>query len=201
MKTELLFSIPFSVKENFLEESYRNEIYEYIKSMKPEQEKMWNSDPTFLTSSMLLLNFKESIEKILLEYEEMYFYNEKNTDKVEGYEIGRGKKTAIYRRLWGWTVWNEDKGYITPHIHRDSIFSVVYYLETPEFDSHLGCLELLNPFQQLPYKNQERFLYKPKTNDLVIFPSHILHWVHPNIEKRRIAIIMDYSITYKYEKK
>lgn len=88
----------------------------------------------------------------------------------------------------GWLNVNPPGGYNSPHQHSEAHLSGVYYVDVPKskFDSG-GAIEFLSPHPvrllSTLIKSQmfsDRIRVQPKAGDLIIFPSQLLHWVHPN---------------------
>lgn len=90
--------------------------------------------------------------------------------------------------------------YHVPHIHRNSSWSAVYYVDVPEDDTDSGGeLELLDPRMNaiIPgvHQRKQSFRIKPKTDMAICFPSWLEHWVHPwNSDKPRISIAWNCTI-------
>ena len=87
----------------------------------------------------------------------------------------------------GWFLACEEGGTVPPHSHPNSIWSGVYYLKTSESKSRRsGKLELIDPrggvdYFVAPGRPFSRSLFiSPKAGMLVIFPSWLRHYVHPN---------------------
>ena len=97
--------------------------------------------------------------------------------------------------------------YNAPHIHPESAWSGVYYVDAGDSDAtdpHSGCLELLDPRPAAsgvntpgdPFGHPVRIV--PRAGLLVVFPSWLTHWVHPHSGSReRIAISFNVSATSK----
>jgi len=95
-----------------------------------------------------------------------------------------------------------------PHIHPGSVLSGVYYVTLPE---NSGNLRLINPnlFNFLTFLGDlekfsegrtvfttEHTLHKSKPGGLLIFPSHISHYVLPNFSKhKRISFSFNTTIS------
>jgi uncharacterized protein (TIGR02466 family) len=102
-----------------------------------------------------------------------------------------------------WTNINNSFWVDEPHIHRDSFFSVVYYVKA-NGDKDNGTLDLLSPdsgIRQVIHPkivssynsfNSDKWSIIPETGKLVIFPSWIMHYVTANkSDKDRISIAFD----------
>ncbi len=91
-----------------------------------------------------------------------------------------------------------------PHCHPLSFYSAVYYVK-----SELGMGELvfrnpfnfydnilaMNPPKQCTFFNSLDWMVQPKSGDLVIFPSWLLHYVNPNLTNEdRISIAINLTI-------
>ena len=97
----------------------------------------------------------------------------------------------------------------TPHVHNGSILSGVYYVSRPE---NSGSLRLMNPnpfnyvslalmgkietFTEGPTPfTSDTVEFKGTPGSLVIFPSHICHYVLPNLSKElRISISFNTTV-------
>lgn len=97
----------------------------------------------------------------------------------------------------GWANVNQEGAFNAPHDHRGAHLSGVYFVSVPESDDEKsGALEFINPASAAgsrlptgrPMSASKMFL-RPVAGQLVIFPSHLLHWVYPNQEKATRASI------------
>jgi uncharacterized protein (TIGR02466 family) len=110
----------------------------------------------------------------------------------------RGKLNAV-----GWASVCGPGGYNAPHIHPDSSWSGVYYVDSgdPVRTNPLSsCLELMDPRPAAggaftpgdPFGHAVRIA--PQAGLLIFFPSWLTHWVHPHSgQKERIAISFNIS--------
>lgn len=96
----------------------------------------------------------------------------------------------------GWINVNPPGAYNGPHDHKTSFWSGTYYVDNPGGEGASGSIEFLAPFTTLSGGGiirgamvTEMFGVKPKAGTALIFPSNILHWVHPNLATRdRVTI-------------
>ena len=112
----------------------------------------------------------------------------------------RGSISAV-----GWATICRAGNYHAPHIHPESAWSGVYYVETGDPDSEIplsGCLELLDPRPAAGGINTpgdpfgHPFRIAPVGGLLVLFPGWLTHWVHPHSGGReRIAISFNVAAT------
>jgi uncharacterized protein (TIGR02466 family) len=112
----------------------------------------------------------------------------------------RGTLSAV-----GWASVCRTGNYNAPHIHPESAWSGVYYIDTGDPDSTIplsSCLELLDPRSAAggvttpgdPFGHPVRIA--PQAGLLIFFPSWLTHWVHPHSgPKERIAISFNVSVT------
>jgi uncharacterized protein (TIGR02466 family) len=110
----------------------------------------------------------------------------------------RGKLSAV-----GWASVCSNGGYNAPHIHPESAWSGVYYVDSGDPDRTVplsSCLELLDPRTASggaytpgdPFGHPVRIA--PQEGLLIFFPSWLTHWVHPHSGPReRIAISFNVS--------
>ena len=112
----------------------------------------------------------------------------------------RGTISAV-----GWASVCRTGNYNAPHIHPESAWSGVYYVDAGDPDDTMpfsSCLELLDPRSAAggvntpgdPFGHPVRIA--PRAGLLVLFPSWLTHWVHPHSGRReRIAISFNVSAT------
>ena len=134
--------------------------------------------------------------------------NEPCVKKLQGYIVEAIKhyiersatrpiEGALNIRLTGWVNINRRGDYNKPHNHGGCHFSGVYYPSVGKNDplrSKAGFLEFADP--RLAYGMTNSVLetalsvtFEPKDGALVLFPSWLLHWVHPYAgEGQRISI-------------
>ena len=112
----------------------------------------------------------------------------------------RGTLNAV-----GWASVCRTGNYNAPHIHPESAWSGVYYIDAGDPDRTIpfsSYLELLDPRTAAggvhtpgdPFGHPVRIA--PQAGLLIFFPSWLTHWVHPHSGPReRIAISFNVSAT------
>ena len=114
-------------------------------------------------------------------------------------------KDSMVRLSPLWINSNTKNSYNLSHTH-DGEFSLVYYLKTPKdcgsivFKNPNPAFTILKfydlPFPEYNYYNSQEFVVDPKENDLLIFPSHLVHYVRPsNSKKERISLSLNIYVT------
>ena len=99
------------------------------------------------------------------------------------------------------------KGHLNmPHTHPKCDFAGIYYIKsdekTPIGFKNPDVLVREEKFKCKEYNsyNGPSHMYYPKTNDFIMFPAHIEHWVDPNrSDTPRIALAFNVKITYENE--
>jgi uncharacterized protein (TIGR02466 family) len=105
------------------------------------------------------------------------------------------KKNLDLKIKKSWVNLNTCNSTLRPHLHIDSIFSGVYYVNCKENNSKLT---FINPITVHPYVithnmietynkfNSALWSFQPKTGMLIIFPSWLIHCIEntENVEKR-----------------
>jgi uncharacterized protein (TIGR02466 family) len=108
--------------------------------------------------------------------------------------------------LNGWLNVNPPGGYNSPHQHSDAHLSGVYYVDVPKAKSDAGgAIEFLSPHPvrllSTLIRSQlfsDRVRVQPAAGDLIIFPSQLMHWVHPNDSgKPRVTVAFNATIKPK----
>jgi uncharacterized protein (TIGR02466 family) len=103
-----------------------------------------------------------------------------------------------------WATVMRDGDYMIPHDHSDAHWSIVYYVDAGDTDlaahPESGGLTLVDPRRAgRPMPGIDlfpaRFLVKPRTGMLVIFPAWLQHYVHAYRGQRpRIAISANLTV-------
>jgi len=103
---------------------------------------------------------------------------------------------------WGrssWCIINRSGDYNLPHSHAGNTWSCVYYVDAGDCSGKNGCLLLQDPRGSITDSNSDMFgisnMYiTPKSGQLYIFPSWLVHQVLPySGEKPRIIISTNFS--------
>lgn len=106
-----------------------------------------------------------------------------------------------------WLNKNNNSDYNVVHNHLPNNFSGVWYLKAPKNCGNLvfqnGDLTVLNE-QNFDYFYDphffSRFYLEIQENDLILFPSHMLHYVEPNkSNKDRISLAFNITINPIYK--
>jgi uncharacterized protein (TIGR02466 family) len=135
--------------------------------------------------------FNEEINNLILEKSAKLIIENYNLKNIK---IGL-KNLWINRNLKG--------NYNSPHIHQRSNFSGIYYVEVTEEGGDLiffrgdrssQILYIQDILQEEDFR--EEFHIKPVKNQLIIFPSHLIHMVTPHLEdKPRVSVSFNLSIS------
>jgi uncharacterized protein (TIGR02466 family) len=97
----------------------------------------------------------------------------------------------------GWINVNPRGAYNAPHDHLGGFWSGVYYVRVPEAqEGQGGAIEFLAPHKPVPGHGiisapitADKVLIRPEVGTVLLFPSTILHWVHPNeADEERVTI-------------
>lgn len=104
----------------------------------------------------------------------------------------------------GWVNVNPDGGYNVPHDHPGAFWSAAYYVYVPKpRDGTVdGAIEFIDcrsapPGQGLVQSPYHRGLItmQPTAGTLIVFPSTLKHWVHPNRStEERVTIAINAKI-------
>ena len=104
---------------------------------------------------------------------------------------------SLKMKLFAWMNANPPGGFNAPHTHPGAHWSGVYYVSQPEVDTgNSGMIEFLDPRSDLPnwrILGARSFALKkkirPEPDEMVLFPSYLVHWVYPNeTDEERVTI-------------
>ncbi|AXI47942.1 hypothetical protein C1J03_19185 [Sulfitobacter sp. SK012] len=104
---------------------------------------------------------------------------------------------SLDMKLFAWMNTNPRGGYNAPHTHPGAHWSGVYYVSQPDVeDGSSGMIEFLDPRSAMPHWRileassfREKLTFRPSVGELIVFPSYLMHWVHPNhTDAERVTI-------------
>lgn len=97
----------------------------------------------------------------------------------------------------GWINVNPTGAYNSPHDHPGAFWSGCYYVQVPAAsDVDDGAIEFISPHKPLPGLGligggltSDKLRIRPKAGLMLLWPAHLLHWVHPNAStEERVTI-------------
>ena len=96
----------------------------------------------------------------------------------------------------GWINVNPKGAYNAPHDHPGCFWSGVYYVQVPDTAGEAAVIEFLSPHEVLPHNGiiqsaitADKRRIRPVAGTVLIFPSQLIHWVHPNeSDEERVTI-------------
>jgi len=152
----------------------------------------WHSDLAFMQNSSACI---QTLRKRLLQFVKAY------TKQICGEPFLKQAKPV----LEGWANILRHGQYNSTHNHPNCYWSGIYYLTDNEAIAEhpfSGKLELLDPRPgaSITYQDNDllygRFLLSPRAGQMIIFPSWLMHSVHPYFgEQERISIA--FNIRFK----
>lgn len=117
---------------------------------------------------------------------------------VENMQIRASQKhnleiSDVKYEWYGWTVRMDSQDWNGLHIHPQTNYSGVYYINVPELPYPEGCIQFVNPHPiATAYGNGQPAgdFYPTKSGDLIIFPSWMAHLVMPyrNTNEKRYCL-------------
>jgi uncharacterized protein (TIGR02466 family) len=152
----------------------------------------WHSDLSYFTSDRDgLPELRELLRRAVREYWAM-----EQQRNVGGDEL--------VVRMTGWAMVYRNGDYAVPHVHPNSNFSGVYYVDAGDATSEhpkSGVLSCIDPrvgaggLDTGGFRQSTSLDIRPETGLLVMFPAWLLHHVHPyQGERERIAISFNVSV-------
>jgi uncharacterized protein (TIGR02466 family) len=111
-------------------------------------------------------------------------------------------------KLFAWMNANPAGGYNAPHTHPGAHWSGVYYVAQPDVEEgSSGMIEFLDPRFDLQHWKildssafRPKLVFRPAVGELIVFPSYLMHWVHPNqSDEERVTIA--FNATFRRQKK
>ena len=93
-------------------------------------------------------------------------------------------------------------GFNAPHHHHPQHWSGVYYVSVPQVggtsDDTSGMIEFLNPSPIQSHWGAGSFAYGPRPGAMLLFPSSLVHLVHPHqAEDKRVSIAYNLNVLPK----
>jgi len=180
-KTEILFN----EKEQYFLKNKLDKI-NYLK---------YDSDNGYSTKQKNILNISSlfNIKRQINDHVNKYVFETLCLNKIDLYITS------------SWINLHQKGNYAQPHIHQNSIFSGVLYLEVP--NENCGQITFHFPFQLPTFTsntiypgvknrniyNSHSWSFNPKSGDLLIFPSHLMHDVGINQSDQN-----RYSLSFNY---
>ena len=151
--------------------------------MNPENKAQIQSNRRKIFELEILINSnKTKVEVCRASIEQNYASIMRNYD-------GEFNPETLDARFSGWINVNHKGGSNILHSHPNSHWSGVLYVQQPtEVEGFSGMIEFVNPNQEgrelaklLPKSGFDNMIrIRPKTGQIVIFPSYVLHSVYPN---------------------
>lgn len=118
------------------------------------------------------------------------------------YDILKISKQTKLQRTCSWMVIGKPGSVTAPHIHRNSIFSGIFYVKSEENAGEIifstqPTHSIISPdLEEKNIYNSESWSISVKTNDILVFPSHLNHSVSCNNSGDiRCAIAFNYFLT------
>ena len=97
--------------------------------------------------------------------------------------LGIEKNTAHIDLHNSWANINYPGAWNAPHLHNGCFYSGVFYIQADGDEGEIIFIDkdnkIAGTFPHAP-KIKESFAFKPKTGDLHLFPSGLMHMVEPN---------------------
>jgi len=138
----------------------------------------------------------KSIEKIDKNFESLFNKISISVKKIE-------KHLLLSKELKLINLWYNVNGlgsFNRPHSHPGCVISGVYYVSIPKNSGSIVFLNKdLDTFYQDNIKNYNEYnsstwTIEPKENQCILFPSYLIHYVEPNLNKEeRISISFNYG--------
>jgi len=176
---------------------YDSSLFETMKNYEYDSFNTKEKSGTYTVSKKILERPELSSLKILIQ----------NMYKQYMHEVLGFSKEIDFRITTSWVVRLLPNAYARYHFHKNSFFSGVFYLDVDEQTSPIifykngsNLNELGDPcIIELPFTegfqcnefNSQEWIYYPKKNDLIIFPSYLYHEIPENK-----SIITRYSLAF-----
>ena len=134
-------------------------------------------------------NGSTTIDKYILNKDNYSSLSKKILDELTNllfnvYTIDKGLTFFITN---SWCIKHEKNDFAATHWHDNSIFSGVYYFQTPKnsgdiiFKRNLSSNSILSNTLSIPTKNNlDEYTVKIEEGTLLLFPSHLMHYTEIN---------------------
>ena len=200
---QLGFSIPIHLIDSNLENSFLEDLKKDIFLLRNNDSganisnnQGWHSTPD------LFLKKEETFKKVCSTCASSIASIMKSYD-------GEFNPETLDARFSGWINVNHKGGSNILHSHPNSHWSGVLYVQQPTgVEGFSGMIEFVNPNQEgrelaklLPKSGFDNMIrIRPKTGQIVIFPSYVLHSVYPNSSNQDRITIAFNSLLLKKKK-
>lgn len=174
-----LFPTPLFVHDDITSTEEQREFIYSQKWYRPPADNGWLTNNHYILDEDVMKTLKDKIMNCM----EMYAYDVMKLPMEMG-----------FRMTNSWAVKHTEGDWAQQHIHTNSIFSGVYYLDTNEetgnISFHRDTKHHVLPMTSRPGRYTERNEYNTdehkidsNTNRLVLFPSEVLHSVGKSVSK------------------
>lgn len=114
---------------------------------------------------------------------------------------------SLRHKMFAWMNVNPKGGYNAPHTHPGAHWSGVYYVSQPNVtNGSSGMIEFMDPRSDLAHWRifeasafRAKRTIRPVAGELIVFPSYLVHWVHPN-ESDEDRVTIAFNVTFRRPK-
>jgi uncharacterized protein (TIGR02466 family) len=184
----------------------------YISSIDIDNSNLYNQCETIQYDRFSIDNgFVSTDRNILLQH---FFSDLRNKieEELKNYLHGELKISILHKceHISSWIMLHQGGDFAQRHLHTNSMFSGIYYINAPNTsgDLYFHCPINANTFKtptidptiiEKNIYNSHTYKIVPKNNMLVLFPSHLIHSVSENISgEKRYCLAFNYFLRGKF---
>lgn len=178
------------------------------RNTRPELDGLFERVQDLEYTRMAIGNGDISVNKWLLEQEQFADLKSLILEEVNiftHYLLHMDPQKIQWRLQNSWAVRHEPNDWSQGHHHTNSVLSGVYYIKTNQSSGNLVFTRSHDtiststfdfPFTQFTEFNSKSFGITPQSGEIVIFPSHLVHSVDPNLSnEQRFAVAFNFVPT------
>ena len=210
-----LASLNLYLRKNFPDipnDNFCNKPYEYVSNFNTLEDSLINSNyldnlkKAILSLPLSSTSFRTDFgakrtEGNLLFYDDPYIVKAHEVIKIfyqEYLSFLSSKKENAYSNnlpsgnlITSWSMIAEKESYHFAHNHHSAWVSGVFYIDVPDTQDHLGGSIIFSPngYDYPVKKKSDDLIIKPKSGEIIFFPSHLFHKTLPTeSESKRICL-------------
>lgn len=178
--------------------SVKSEWVDYVKKIEYERTSTQNgyiSKDRYLLENSILSDLKNNIDIHINNYTNKFLNIRDN---------------ANFYMQNSWSTRHDKNDWCQAHYHTGSLISGVYYIDVPDNSGELVFQRMSNyvnlfhstiniEYKEPNYINDDLQMFKVKSGDIILFPSHVMHRIRENLtDYSRYSLAFNYFVRGKF---